>query len=302
MSNPLLINGIEIAAKVKDDLRPRIDRLKQKGIDPGLAVVLVGDDPASQAYVGMKGKAFEKMQLFSETIHLPADSTQEAVLALIDKLNHDARFHGVLVQLPVPGHLDSNAIIQAIAAGKDADGIHPTNLGKMVLGVECPLPCTPHGILMLLKYSGIDPAGKHVVVAGRSNIVGKPVANLLMQKRPLGNATVTVCHTRTRNLREITRQADILIAALGQPEFIDTTYVKPGVTVIDVGSNRIDDPTAPKGYRWVGDVKFNEVAEIAFAITPVPGGVGPMTIAMLISNTVFLAEQAAKKILKPEEL
>jgi methylenetetrahydrofolate dehydrogenase (NADP+)/methenyltetrahydrofolate cyclohydrolase len=294
MSNPILINGIEISARVKDDLLPRINHLKQKGIVPGLAVVLVGDDPASQSYVGMKAKAFEKMQLFSETIHLPADSTQEAVSSLIDKLNHDARFHGILVQLPVPKHLDSNAIIQAISAEKDADGIHPTNLGKMVLGVECPLPCTPHGILMLLKYSGNDPAGKHVVVAGRSNIVGKPVANLLMQKRPLGNATVTVCHTRTQNLREITRQADILIAALGQPELIDSSYVKPGVVIIDVGSNRIEDSTNPKGYRWVGDVKFNEVAEIASAITPVPGGVGPMTIAMLISNTVFLAEQAAK--------
>ncbi len=293
MSNPLLINGIEIAAKVKEDLVPRINALKAKGTVPGLAVVLVGDDPASQAYVGMKAKAFEKMQLCSETIHLPANSTQQEVLALIGKLNREPRFHGILVQLPVPKHLDSNSIIQAISADKDADGIHPTNLGKMVLGVECPLPCTPHGILMLLKYSDIDPAGKYVVVAGRSNIVGKPVANLLMQKRPLGNATVTVCHTRTRDLREITRQADILIAALGQPELIDNTYVKPGVVVIDVGSNRIDDPSAPKGYRWVGDVKFNTVAEIASAITPVPGGVGPMTIAMLISNTVFLAERTA---------
>jgi len=290
-----LINGIEIAKKVKNDLIPRIERLKRNGLIPGLAVVLIGDNPASQSYVGMKTRTFENMQLFSETLHLPADTTQATVLELIDKLNQDARFHGILVQLPVPAHLDSNAIIQAIADHKDADGIHPTNLGKMVLGVECPLPCTPNGILMLLKYSGIDPAGKHVVVAGRSNIVGKPVANLLMQKRPLGNATVTVCHTRTKNLREITRQADILITALGQPEFIDRSYVKPGVVVIDVGSNRIDDPAAPKGYRWVGDVKFGEVFEVAAAITPVPGGVGPMTIAMLVSNTVFLAEQALNK-------
>jgi len=197
------------------------------------------------------------------------------------------------VQLPVPKHLDSNAIIQAISADKDADGIHPTNLGKMVLGIEAPLPCTPHGILMLLKYSDIDPAGKHVVITGRSNIVGKPIANLLMQKRPLGNATVTVCHTHTRNLPEITRLADILIAALGQPEFIDRSFVKPGVVVIDVGSNRIEDASSPKGYRWVGDVKFSEVAEIASAITPVPGGVGPMTIAMLIANTVLLAEKTS---------
>jgi methylenetetrahydrofolate dehydrogenase (NADP+)/methenyltetrahydrofolate cyclohydrolase len=241
----------------------------------------------------MKAKAFESMQLFSETIRLPGESSQEKILDLVNQLNHDSRFHGILVQLPVPKHLDSNAIIQAISADKDADGIHPTNLGKMVLGIEAPLPCTPHGILMLLKYSDIDPAGKHVVITGRSNIVGKPIANLLMQKRPLGNATVTVCHTHTRNLPEITRLADILIAALGQPEFIDRSFVKPGVVVIDVGSNRIEDASSPKGYRWVGDVKFSEVAEIASAITPVPGGVGPMTIAMLIANTVLLAEKTS---------
>ena len=293
MSNPKLINGVEIAQKVKDDLRPRINRLKQKGITPGLAVILVGDNPASQSYVNMKAKAFESMQLFSETIRLPGESSQEKILDLVNQLNHDSRFHGILVQLPVPKHLDSNAIIQAISADKDADGIHPTNLGKMVLGIEAPLPCTPHGILMLLKYSDIDPTGKHVVITGRSNIVGKPIANLLMQKRPLGNATVTVCHTHTRNLPEITRLADILIAALGQPEFIDCSFVKPGVVVIDVGSNRIEDASSPKGYRWVGDVKFSEVAEIASAITPVPGGVGPMTIAMLIANTVLLAEKTS---------
>ncbi|HOV23538.1 MAG TPA: bifunctional 5,10-methylenetetrahydrofolate dehydrogenase/5,10-methenyltetrahydrofolate cyclohydrolase [Candidatus Marinimicrobia bacterium] len=293
MSNPKLINGVEIAQKVKDDLRPRIKCLKQKGITPGLAVILVGDNPASQSYVNMKAKAFESMQLFSETIRLPGESSQEKILDLVNQLNHDSRFHGILVQLPVPKHLDSNAIIQAITADKDADGIHPTNLGKMVLGIEAPLPCTPHGILMLLKYSDIDPAGKHVVITGRSNIVGKPIANLLMQKRPLGNATVTVCHTHTRNLPEITRLADILIAALGQPEFIDRSFVKPGVVVIDVGSNRIEDASSPKGYRWVGDVKFSEVAEIASAITPVPGGVGPMTIAMLIANTVLLAEKTS---------
>lgn len=293
MSNPKLINGVEIAQKVKDDLRPRINRLKQKGITPGLAVVLVGDNLASQSYVNMKAKAFESMQLFSETTRLPGESSQEKILDLVNQLNHDSRFHGILVQLPVPKHLDSNAIIQAISADKDADGIHPTNLGKMVLGIEAPLPCTPHGILMLLKYSDIDPTGKHVVITGRSNIVGKPIANLLMQKRPLGNATVTVCHTHTRNLPEITRLADILIAALGQPEFIDRSFVKPGVVVIDVGSNRIEDASSPKGYRWVGDVKFSEVAEIASAITPVPGGVGPMTIAMLIANTVLLAEKTS---------
>ncbi|MFH1213150.1 MAG: tetrahydrofolate dehydrogenase/cyclohydrolase catalytic domain-containing protein [Candidatus Neomarinimicrobiota bacterium] len=289
-----LINGIEIAQQVRNDLIPRIDALRKKQIVPGLGVILVGDDPASQSYVGMKGKAFDSMGLLSETIRLPQESSQAEVLELIASLNRNPQFHGILVQLPVPKHLDSTAIIQAISAEKDADGIHPTNLGKMMLGVECPLPCTPHGILMLLKYSGIDPAGRHVVVAGRSNIVGKPIASLLMQKRPLGNATVTVCHTRTQNIREITRQADILIAAMGQPELIDRSFVKPGVVVIDVGSNRIDDPGSKKGYRWVGDVKFEEVAEIAAAITPVPGGVGPMTIAMLLANTVFLAEHSTQ--------
>jgi len=295
MSNARIIDGKEISARVRDTLTPRIEYLAKKRIVPGLAVVLIGDNSASKVYVNMKSKAFESMKLISETIKLPADIDQESVLSLINDLNKNEKFHGILVQLPVPDHLDSMEILQAIDPYKDADGLHPTNLGRMLLGIDCPLPCTPHGIIMLLKYSKISTSGKHVVVLGRSNIVGKPIANLLMQKREMGNATVTICHTKTRNLKEISNQADILIAALGQPELVDRSFVKPGVVVIDVGVNRVDDSMLKKGYRLVGDVKFDEVKEIADAITPVPGGVGPMTISMLIANTVYLAEKHAMR-------
>ena len=295
MSNARIIDGKEISVRVKNSLVSRIEYLEKRGIIPVLAVVLIGDDSASKVYVRMKSKAFESMKLISETLRLPADIDQESVLSLIGDLNKDEKFHGILVQLPVPEHLDSLEILQAIDPDKDADGLHPTNMGRMLLGIDCPLPCTPHGIIMLLKYSKINTSGQHVVVLGRSNIVGKPIANLLMQKREMGNATVTLCHTKTRNLRKITNQADILITALGQPEFVDRSFVKPGVVVIDVGVNRVDDPMSKKGYRLVGDVKFDEVKEIANAITPVPGGVGPMTISMLISNTVYLAEKHAMR-------
>lgn len=295
MSDFTIIDGKEISKKVKDSLLPRIECLAKKGIVPGLAVVLIGDDPASKVYVSMKSKAFMSMNLVSETFRLPADIDQESVLSLIDDLNKSEKFHGILVQLPVPDHLDSMEILQAIDPDKDADGLHPTNMGRMLLGIECPLACTPHGIIMLLKYSKIDTSGQHIIVLGRSNIVGKPIANLLIQKREMGNATVTLCHTRTRNLKEITRQADILIAAIGKPEFVDRSFVKKGVVIIDVGVNRVDDPTSKRGYRLVGDVKFDEVKEIADAITPVPGGVGPMTISMLIANTLYLAEKYETK-------
>ncbi len=295
MSSARIIDGREISAKVRNSLIPRIEYLVKKGIVPGLAVVLIGDDSASKVYVNMKSKAFKSMKLISETIKLPADIDQELVLSLINDLNKNEKFHGILVQLPVPDHLDSMEILQAVDPDKDADGLHPTNMGRMLLGIDCPLPCTPHGIIMLLKYSKINTSGQHVVVLGRSNIVGKPIANLLMQKREMGNATVTLCHTKTRNLKEITNQADILIAALGQPEFIDKSFVKPGVVVIDVGVNRVDDSMSKKGYKLVGDVKFDELKEIADAITPVPGGVGPMTISMLIANTVYLAEKHAMR-------
>lgn len=292
-SNPLIIDGKVISGKVRDSLKPRIERLAEKGIVPGLAVVLVGDDPASKVYVGMKAGAFEKMKLYSETIQLPKDTERETILSLIDNLNKNDKFHGILVQLPLPSHLDEMEVIMKINPDKDADGLHPLNLGKMILGVDGPLPCTPHGILMLLKYSDIDISGKHCVVIGRSNIVGKPIANLLAQKSESGNATVTVCHSRTRDLQSIARQADILIAAIGRPEFVDHRFVKEGAVVIDVGVNRVDDPTAKRGYRLVGDVNFDDVKDIVTAITPVPGGVGPMTISMLIANTVYLAEKPA---------
>jgi len=294
MSEPLIIDGVAIAQRVLESLQPRIQKLKSRGVLPGLAVVLVGDDPSSQAYVRMKAKTFTKYELFSETFYLPGDSDLDSVLKIIEDLNSRPEFHGILVQLPLPPHLDEMQVIRAIDPDKDADGIHPLNLGKMVLGVKGPLPCTPHGILMLLKYSNINPQGKHVVVIGRSNIVGKPIANLLMQKSELGDATVTVCHSRTRNLAAIARQADILIAALGKPEFIDRTFVKEGAVVIDVGISRVADSTIPKGYRLVGDVNFEDVKDLVSAITPVPGGVGPMTRAMLVANTLYLAENAAK--------
>ena len=294
MSKPIIIDGDVIARQVLESLQPRIQKLKSKGVIPGLAVVLVGDDPSSQAYVRMKAKTFAKYELFSETFYLPGDSDLDSVLKIIEDLNSRPEFHGILVQLPLPPHLDEMQVIRAIDPDKDADGIHPLNLGKMVLGVKGPLPCTPHGILMLLKYSNINPQGKQVVVIGRSNIVGKPIANLLMQKSELGDATVTVCHSRTRNLAAIARQADILIAALGKPEFVDRTFIKEGAVVIDVGISRVEDSSIPKGYRLVGDVNFEDVKDLVSAITPVPGGVGPMTRAMLVANTLYLAENAAE--------
>jgi methylenetetrahydrofolate dehydrogenase (NADP+)/methenyltetrahydrofolate cyclohydrolase len=295
-NNPAkIIDGKEIARQIRDLLIPRINALKKLGIVPGLAVVLVGDDSSSKIYVGMKAKAFAAMQLMSETFHLPADSSAKDVHRLILKLNQNPAFHGILVQIPLPKHLDSMQILQWIDPTKDADGLHPMSMGKMLLEIETALPCTPHGTLMLLKFSDISVAGRHVVVVGRSNIVGKPIANLLAQKRAWGNATVTICHSRTADLPRICSQADILIAAIGKPELITADYVKPGAVVIDVGVNRVEAPGTPKGYRLVGDVKFDEVAQIASAITPVPGGVGPMTIAMLLSNTVYLAEQSTKR-------
>ncbi|MCD6205888.1 MAG: bifunctional methylenetetrahydrofolate dehydrogenase/methenyltetrahydrofolate cyclohydrolase FolD [Candidatus Marinimicrobia bacterium] len=289
-----IIDGKEIAGKVRNSLAPRINELKKKGIIPGLAVVLVGDDPASQSYVRMKEKAFAKMELYSETFRFPADISQAKLGEIITELNRNDRFHGILVQLPLPEHLNELDTILQISPAKDADGLHPVSLGKMMLGTDAPLPCTPHGILMLLKYSGIDPEGKHVVVIGRSNIVGKPIANLLFRKKPLGNATVTLCHSRTRNLPDICRQADILIAAIGRPQFITREYVKTDAVVIDVGVNRVEDATASRGYRLVGDVDFDDVIGKVSAITPVPGGVGPMTISMLVANTVYLAEKSVR--------
>jgi methylenetetrahydrofolate dehydrogenase (NADP+)/methenyltetrahydrofolate cyclohydrolase len=295
MSESIIISGKEVSKKVRAELLLRVESLREKGIIPQLAVVIVGDDPASKIYVRNKARAFENMGLASETFNLSEDVGENTVLSLVNNLNDDKRFHGILVQLPLPKQLDNKKILMSINPDKDADGLHPMNIGKMVLGIEAPLPCTPHGILMLLKYYGLTTVGKHVVVLGRSDIVGKPVANLLLQRSELGNATVTVCHTKTRNIKEIARQADILIVAIGKAEFVDGSFLKRDVVVIDVGVNRVEDVNSEGDYKLVGDVKFNDAKEIASAITPVPGGVGPMTITMLISNTIFLAEKFAAK-------
>jgi len=285
-----IINGDEIAKTIRKEITVEVDKLKAKGIEPGLVVIIVGEDPASQVYVRKKGEACNEMGICSETAMLPASTTEEELLKLVDKYNKDPKFDGVLVQVPLPKHISEERVLLRIDPSKDVDGFHPMNVGKMLVGADCYLPCTPHGCQELLMRSGNDPAGKHVVVLGRSNIVGKPVACMLIQKAKGADATVTVCHSRTKNIAEITRQADILIAAIGQPKFVKADMVKDGVVVIDVGVNRIADATKKSGTRLVGDVDFDEVSKKAKAITPVPGGVGPMTITMLMKNTV----QAAK--------
>lgn len=286
-----LIDGNEIAAQIREELKAKIADLKSKGVTPGLAVILVGEDPASQVYVRMKGKACEELGLYSETIRLPANYPEEALLKLIDDLNANPKIHGILVQLPLPDHINETKVLNRIDPEKDVDGFHPVNVGRMLIGDPGFLPCTPHGIQELLIRSGNSPEGKHVVVVGRSNIVGKPVAAILMQKKKGANATVTVCHSKTKDLPSVTRMGDILIAAMGVPEFIKADMVKEGAVVIDVGVNRVDDPSSKKGYKLVGDVDFEAVKQKASAITPVPGGVGPMTIVMLMKNTVLSAEK-----------
>jgi methylenetetrahydrofolate dehydrogenase (NADP+)/methenyltetrahydrofolate cyclohydrolase len=289
-----LIDGKVVAASITNALKSRIAALKAKGVTPGLAAVLVGDDPASATYVNSKAKACAKLELYSEVIRRPADLSQAELLDLVDSLNHNPKIHGILVQSPVPSHIDELSITLAIDPAKDVDGFHPQNVGRMLLGRNSLLPCTPYGIVKLMEYYRIDPEGREVVVVGRSNIVGKPVAALLMQKNKMANATVTVAHSRSRNLAEITRRADILIAAIGRPRAITPDMIKDGAVLIDVGINRIDDATRPKGYRIVGDIDFDGCLEKASYITPVPGGVGRMTIAMLMSNTVTAAEHLAQ--------
>lgn len=287
-----LIDGRVIAEKVYAQLRGEIAELKARGITPGLAVVLVGDDPASRAYVRSKDKMCRELGLHSVKLELPAATTQQELLARINQLNRDPAVHGILVQSPPPKQIDEAAIVRALDPAKDVDGFHPANVAKLALGDTSGfVPCTPLGCQRLLIESGIEIAGAHVVVLGRSMIVGKPVALLLMQKAPHANATVTVIHSRSRNLPEITRSADIIIAAIGQAGFVQAEHVREGAVVIDVGINRVDDAAAPRGYRLVGDVAFDGVAAKAAAITPVPGGVGPMTIAMLMSNTVKACRQ-----------
>ena len=290
-----IIDGKQVAADMRAELKAEVARLKTKGIVPGLAVVLVGEDPASKSYVTAKERACEEIGIYSDDNRLPADATQETLMALVKKLNKDPTVNGILVQLPLPKHLDESAVLLAIDPAKDVDGFHPVNVGKMVVGEEAFLPCTPHGIIQLLVRSGVKIDGAEVVVVGRSNIVGKPIANMLIQKGPTGNATVTVCHTRTKNLAEHVRRADIIIAAAGRPNTITADMVKDGAAVIDVGVNRIDDPTKKSGFRLVGDVDFEAVSQKAGLITPVPGGVGPMTITMLLYNTVVSAKRAHRK-------
>jgi methylenetetrahydrofolate dehydrogenase (NADP+)/methenyltetrahydrofolate cyclohydrolase len=287
-----IIDGRTIAEKVYVDLRREIAQLKSKGITPGLAVVLVGDNPASRAYVRSKDKMSRELGLYSVKLELPAMTTQEELLAHVEDLNREPKVHGILVQSPPPKQIDEATIVRAIDPAKDVDGFHPLNVAKLALGdVTGFVPCTPLGIQRLLMESKIDISGAHVVVLGRSMIVGKPLALLLMQKGEGGDATVTVAHSRTRDLEAITRSADILIAAIGRAEFVKASHVRHSAVVVDVGINRVEDATSERGYRLVGDVAFDEVAKKAAAITPVPGGVGPMTIAMLMSNTVKAARQ-----------
>ncbi|NLB54357.1 MAG: bifunctional methylenetetrahydrofolate dehydrogenase/methenyltetrahydrofolate cyclohydrolase FolD [Lentisphaerae bacterium] len=285
-----IIDGKKTAADIRSEIKERVAALKEKGVQPGLAVILVGDDPASKTYVTAKEKACAEAGIYSDDNRLPADTSRETLLALIDKLNNDPKIHGILVQLPLPGHLDESEILQSISPVKDADGFHPINMGRLVIGEKSLLPCTPHGVVQLLVRYGIKTAGSHVVIVGRSNIVGKPLANMLVQKQPGGNATVTLCHTHTKNLADYTLQADILIAAVGRPNLITADMVKPGAIVIDVGINRVEDSSKKIGFKLVGDVEYESVKEKAGMITPVPGGVGPMTIAMLLYNTVESAE------------
>lgn len=285
-----IIDGKEVARQVREGLMAEIAALTASGHTPGLAVVLVGEDPASQVYVNTKVKTCEKLGIYSEKHALPADTTQEQLEELIHRLNADERIHGILVQSPPPPHIDEAAIVRIIDPRKDVDGFHPVNVGKLAL--EDPtgfVPCTPLGCMELLKACGIPTKGKHAVVIGRSMIVGKPMAHLLMSKE--ANATVTVAHSRTEDLPGLCRTADILVAAVGRPEMVGADYIKPGAVVIDVGINRIDDPSSEKGYRIVGDVDYAAVRDLCSAITPVPGGVGPMTIAMLMSNTVKACKQ-----------
>lgn len=287
----LLLDGVAIAATIRTEVAEQVRTLAARGIIPGLAVVLIGEDPASQVYVRSKGKACLEAGMHSETIRMPADSPAAEVLATIDRLNADPAIHGILCQLPLPPHINAEEVLQRIDPGKDVDGFHPVNVGKVVLGDPTAFkPATPYGIQQILLRSGLETRGARAVIVGRSTIVGRPMANLLIQSGPGGDATVTVAHSRTRDLPSVCREADILVVAIGRPEFIGADAVKPGAAVIDVGINRVDDASRPRGYRLVGDVAFDAVREVAGAITPVPGGVGPMTIAMLLRNTLQAAQ------------
>ncbi len=288
-----IIDGKQVAADMRAELKDETAKLKEKGIVPGLGVILVGEDPASNSYVTAKERACEDIGIYSDDNRLPADSSQEDLIALVKKMNADPKINGILVQLPLPKELNEPEVLLAIDPDKDVDGFHPMNVGKMMVGEKAFLPCTPHGIIQLLLCSHVKIEGADVVIVCRSNIVGNPLANMLIQKNPKGNATVTVCHTRTKDLAHHTKQADIVIAAGGRPNTVTADMIKDGAVVIDVGVNRVEDATKKRGYRLVGDVDFENVKEKASLITPVPGGVGPMTITMLLYNTVESAKRAA---------
>lgn len=289
-----IIDGKQIAAEIRQELKGRVEKLGREGIVPGLAVVLLGEDPASISYVTAKAKGAEEIGVHEETIMLPASVSEEEVIQTVQRINNDPKFHGILVQLPLPKHIDEKRVAHTIAVEKDVDAFLPVSVGKLLIGEPDFLPCTPHGVQQLLIRSGNDPSGKHVVICGRSSIVGKPLMAMLIQKQKGANATVTVCHTGTSDLAYFTRQADILIAAAGKPHIIKADMVKEGVVVIDVGVNRIPDETRKSGFRLAGDVDFEAVKEKASFITPVPGGVGPMTVTMLLMNTVVAAERKGK--------
>lgn len=286
-----IIDGKQVAADMREELKKEVAKLKEQGVVPGLGVILVGEDPASKSYVTAKERTCEEIGIYSDDNRLAPDTSQQELMALVERMNKDPKIHGILVQLPLPKHLNETEVLLSIDPAKDVDGFHPMNVGKMVVGEESFLPCTPHGVIQLLVRSGVTIEGAEVVIVGRSNIVGKPLANMLIQKKPQRNATVTVCHTRTKDLAAHTRRADILIAAAGRPNTITADMVKDGVVVIDVGVNRVEDATKKRGYRLVGDVDFEAVKEKASLITPVPGGVGPMTITMLMYNTVESARR-----------
>ena len=289
-----ILDGKQLAADMRADIARQVAKLTlETGVIPGLGVILIGADPASTSYVTAKEKACVEAGMYSQDVRVPADTTQEEALALVCRMNADPRIHGILVQLPLPKHIDEGAVINAIVPEKDVDGFTPVNVGRMMIGETCFLPCTPHGIIQMLLKAGVQTSGKHAVVVGRSNIVGKPVANLLMRKAEGGNATVTICHTGTRDLAGFTRQADILVVAAGRPNTVTGDMIKPGAVVIDVGVNRIPDATTKNGFRLTGDVDFNSAKEVAALITPVPGGVGPMTITMLLHNTLESARRAS---------
>src|SRR5580700_2101831 len=283
----ILIDGKAVAERINEQTREKIARLKERGITPGLAVVLIGENPASIAYVRNKDRTSQKLGFFSRKIELPAETSQSDVLKIVQELNADPAIHGILVQSPPPPQINEKDIVVAIDPAKDVDGFHPMNVGRLAMGDPAALvPCTPLGCQRLLLESGIETTGAHVVIVGRSMLVGKPLGLLLMRKGKGGDATVTIAHSRSRNLAEITRAADILVAAIGRAEFVRAEHVKEGAVIIDVGINRVEDPATPKGYRITGDVAFEEAAPKTKAITPVPGGVGPMTVAMLMANTV----------------